>query len=170
MSTTALARENRGSDRRARFDGLIAVHSDYLRRHAYWLCRDRSLAEDLVQETLLRAWRFLDSLRDDKAAMGWLKTILYREHARCFERKRIPIDVEISPDTVQGHDVELESTLDVQAELANLPAKYREPFLLQVLGGYSCDEIGSQIGLERGAVMTRLFRARRKMRALLVDG
>ncbi len=57
-------------------------------RFVYWLCRDRALAEDVVQETLLRAWRSLDSLGDDQAARPWLLTIARRELARVFERKR----------------------------------------------------------------------------------
>lgn len=159
--------EDSRGDRESRFDKLIAIHSDYLRCHAYWLCRDHTLADDIVQETLLRAWRFLDTLRDDKATKGWLKTILRREHARLYERKRLQIDAETSLDTLQGDDGDLGAVLDLQAELAHLPEKYREPLLLQVIGGYSCDEIGSRLGLRRGAVMTRVFRARRQMRTLL---
>jgi len=49
--------------------------------------------------------------------------------------------------------------------MANLPLEYREPLLLQVIGGYSCDEIATELGIKPGAVMTRLFRARQKLRA-----
>jgi RNA polymerase sigma-70 factor (ECF subfamily) len=51
-----------------RFEMLARAQTPGLYRYAYWLCRDRALAEDLVQETLLRAWRSLDSLREEAAA------------------------------------------------------------------------------------------------------
>ena len=74
--------------KQVRYEALVkALHSD-LYRYGYWLTRDKQVAEDLVQETFLRAWRALDSLKDEKAAKSWLITILRRENARRFERKR----------------------------------------------------------------------------------
>jgi RNA polymerase sigma-70 factor (ECF subfamily) len=58
-------------------------------RFAAWLSRDKAIAEDVVQEALLRAWKSLDSLRDDAAAKHWLLTIVRRENARYFERRRL---------------------------------------------------------------------------------
>ena len=71
---------------RRRFELLCVPHSADLTRFVYWLCRDRTSAEDVVQETLLRAWRSLDSLREEGAVRGWLLTIARRELARVFER------------------------------------------------------------------------------------
>ena len=75
--------------RRQRFDSLVAVYYPDMFRYAAWLCRDRAIAEDVVQEALLRAWKSLDSLRDDAAAKQWLLTIVRRENARYFERRRL---------------------------------------------------------------------------------
>ncbi|WP_445778921.1 sigma factor, partial [Shewanella sp.] len=59
-----------------RYDSLVrALHTD-IYRYAFWLCGDKHVAEDITQETFLRAWRALDSLKDDKAAKAWLITIL----------------------------------------------------------------------------------------------
>ncbi|MCV5390693.1 hypothetical protein OFC62_38855, partial [Escherichia coli] len=55
------------------------------------MCKDKAIAEDLVQETCLRAWKSLDSLQDEKAAKSWLITILRRENARRFERKQFDL-------------------------------------------------------------------------------
>src|SRR2546430_14754766 len=62
-----------------------------LLRFAHWLARDRSIAEDIVQEALLRAWRSRDALKDPGAARPWLLTIVRREHARLYERKRLEL-------------------------------------------------------------------------------
>src|SRR4029077_10750208 len=59
-----------------------------LLRFAHWLARARAVAEDIVQEALLRAWRSRDALKDPSAARPWLLTIVRREHARTYERKR----------------------------------------------------------------------------------
>ena len=75
--------------RRQRFDSLVAVYHADMFRYAAWLSRDRSIAEDVVQEALVRAWKSLDSLRNEKAAKHWLLTIVRRENARYFERRRL---------------------------------------------------------------------------------
>src|SRR3981081_2862617 len=62
-----------------------------LLRFAHWLARDRAIAEDIVQEALLRAWRSRDALKDLGAARPWLLTIVRREHARLYERKRLEL-------------------------------------------------------------------------------
>ena len=145
---------------------LVKAYSDDLYRFAYWLCHDKDQAEDLVQETMTRAWRSLDSLKDDKAAKGWLLTILRRENARRFERIQ-PDLVDIEPDsiaeTISDYDVSTEAFV-LRQSLADLPIKYREPLLLQVLAGFSCDEIAGQLEISTSAVMTRLFRARQQLR------
>ena len=64
------------------YEALVRAYSTDLYRYGYWLCHDRHVAEDLVQETFLRAWRSLESLKDETAAKSWLITILRRENAR----------------------------------------------------------------------------------------
>jgi RNA polymerase sigma-70 factor (ECF subfamily) len=142
-------------------------------RFAYWLARDRSVADDVVQETLLRAWRALDSLDDDGAAKPWLLRIARREHARLHERKRLEtVDVDAlaaAEDPALAASTEDAMTTDLRMALLKLPDDYREPLVLQVLMGCSADEIAAQLGLTPGAVLTRLCRARQKLRALLVQ-
>ncbi len=153
-------------DKQSRFVALVKAYSDDLYRFAFWLCNDRDQADDLVQETMTRAWRALDSLRDDKAAKGWLFTTLRRENARRFERIQ-PHLVDIDPDSIANniHDYDTSTEAYVlRQSLANLAIEYREPLLLQVLAGYSCDEISESLEISTGAVMTRLFRARQQLR------
>lgn len=156
-------------NKQAKFTALVNVYSADLYRYAYWLCRDRTLAEDLVQETFTRAWRSIDSLRDESAAKYWLITTLRREHARCYARKqpdRMESDIENLESTVPRYDTSIEAHV-LRCALAQLSLEFREPLLLQVLWGYSCKEIATMLDMNEGAVMTRLSRARQKMRELL---
>lgn len=154
--------------KQTRFEALVQALSTDLYRYALWLCRDRNRAEELVQETFLRAWRSLDSLRDERAAKGWLITILRREHARGYERYTPDMDKDIDPDDLAGIVQETPAdTLALRRAVAGLTEEYREPLLLHILAGYRCDEIAEILDLSPGAVMTRLFRARQKLRAVL---
>jgi RNA polymerase sigma-70 factor (ECF subfamily) len=158
---------NAGAERRQRFDELVAVHHQDMFRYAAWLCRNRTIAEDVVQESLLRAWKSLDSLREADAAKQWLLTIVRRENARYFERKRLEtVDVD---DLTPAQEALLAEAPDERVdELRNaifgLEDDYREPLVLQVLMGYSTKEIGELMGLKQGAVLTRLHRARNKLK------
>lgn len=158
-------------NRQQQFEVLVRAHSGDLYRYAYWLCGQDALAHDLVQETFLRAWRSLDALRDGVAAKAWLVTILRREHARLYERKPMPTtdidDVELGDEAPNPEQLGEDAVL--RAAIARLEPKYREPLVLQVLGGFSCAEIATQLGISEAAVMTQVFRARQKLRASL-DG
>ncbi len=159
-------------DRQRRFEQLVNEYSDPLYRYAYWHCHNRATAQDLVQETFLRAWKSLDSLKDRKAAKGWLFTILRRENARQYERVQpewsdTEVDALSSPAT--GYDTSTEAFVLRQA-LAALPEQYREPLLMQVIGGFDYDEIAKQLQLSKGAVTSRLFRARQKLHRALSGG
>lgn len=158
---------------RARFEALCMPFRADVFRFVYWLCRDRSLAEDVVQETLLRAWRSLDSLDDEKAAKPWLLTIARRELARVFERKRLPtVDIDVANEAQHealavndSHEVE-----EMRRAILRLDVIHREPLVLQVLLGYSTEEIAKHLEISVPAVLTRLFRARQVLRQQLTGG
>ena len=152
--------------RQAKFHTLVDAISGDLYRFAYWTCKDRELADELVQETYLRAWKSIDSLRDANSAKGWVFTIFRREYARQFERIRPPLeDIDQINNIVGSSGFETGTEAYVlRKALAELSEDYREPLILQVLGGFSCDEISEIMDLSKSTVMTRLFRARNKLR------
>ena len=156
-----------GPDRRKRFDDIVGVFHQDMYRYAIWLCRDKAIAEDVVQEALLRAWKSLDALRETDAAKPWLLTIVRRENARYFERKRLEtVDVD---DLAPSQELLLaeepdEQLAEMREALFELEDDYREPLVLQVLMGYSTNEIAELMGLKQGAVLTRLHRARLKLK------
>lgn len=158
--------------KQSRFEKVARAYGTDLYRYAVWLCGNDALAKDLVQETFLRAWRALDSLKDEKAAKSWLITILRREYARTFERK-VPQFTDVESVSLEDKD-ELAPDDRVERDLlrqgmASLPPRYREPLLLQVVMGYSCEEIARELGISKSAVMTQLFRAREKLKTKLQE-
>ncbi len=158
--------------RQGEFEELIRDLRVDLFRYAFWLCRDGALADDLVQEALVRGWRAFDSLKERNAAKQWLLTILRREHARHYERKRLEtVDIdglarsqEALLARTQRPEVE-----DMRNAIFRLSDDYREPLVLQVLMGYSTKEIADVMNLTQGAVLTRLSRARKMLREALGD-
>jgi len=159
-----------GNQRRARFQALCRSLRPDLLRFAFWLCRDHALAEDVVQEAMLRAWKAQDSLLDESAAKPWLLTIIRREYARTFERKRlatVDVDELIAKEEPMLAAAEEQDLGEMRAALFKLPVEYREPLVLQVLMGYSTAEIARELDLSGPAVLTRLFRARNRLRAAM---
>ena len=152
--------------RQRRFERLVQAFSGDLYRYAYMLCRNHATAEDLVQETFMRAWRFLDALRDESKAKSWLMTTLRRENARQYERYQPPFD-DIEVEQLPGASGNDPEVLALRKALGELPLKYREVLVLQVVGGYSGMEMAEMLGLPRATVNTRLFRARQHLRRML---
>jgi len=152
--------------RRLRFERLVAPWREDLYRYAFWLSRNPDLAEDVVQDAMLRAFRSLDSLQDEDSVKPWLLTIVRREHARVYERKRLQtqdideLNVAEAALIATGNDTDVE---DMRRAIFQLEEGYREPLVLQVMFGLSTEEIAQAMSLKQGAVLTRLHRARKKL-------
>lgn len=161
------------SSKQRQFDALVRSLSGDLFRYAYWLCGEEALARDLVQETFLRAWRALADLRETAAAKSWLITILRHEHARLFERKTPQLsdidEIDIADDREALTPERAGEDGLIRAAMHRLLPKYREPLLMQAIGGYSCEEIARELNITPAAAMTQLFRARQKLKAMLSD-
>jgi RNA polymerase sigma-70 factor (ECF subfamily) len=159
--------------RQRRFEALCEPCRADVFRFALWLSRSRTVAEEVVQETFLRAWRSLDGLQDEGTVRSWLLTIARREHARLHERKRHPtvdideLTVTESAALAERPERDPDEVNDVRQAIFELEAEHREPLVLQVMLGYSTEEIARQLGLNEGAVSTRLYRARNRLRARL---
>jgi RNA polymerase sigma-70 factor (ECF subfamily) len=153
--------------RKQRFETLCVPLRADLFRFVYWLSRDRVLTEDVMQETWLRAWRSIDALEDAAAARSWLFTIARRELARMFERKQLPT-VALDAATVSDVDAFMQhddhEVAEMRRAILTLDLIHREPLMLQVLFGYSTDEIAQYLKISLPAVLTRLHRARHALR------
>lgn len=157
---------NASDVRRLRFERLVAPWRDDLYRYSFWLSRDPDLAEDVVQEAMLRAFRSLDGLKEEGSVKTWLLTIARREHARMYERKRLDtqdiddLNVAEAALIATGHDTDVD---DMRQAIFRLEHDYREPLVLQVLLGLTTEEIAAAMEMKQGAVLTRLHRARKKL-------
>jgi RNA polymerase sigma-70 factor (ECF subfamily) len=155
---------------RKRFEQAVRAYAGDLFRYLYWACRDRALAEDLVQETFARAWAAWERQDDARAVKAWLFTIARREHARLFEKKSLEMDAEADLDAIADPlPADPALALDMARALAALPLDYRDPLLLQVLGGLSGAEIAAACGCSEEAALMRLTRARRALRTRFED-
>lgn len=156
-----------GKNKKQKYESLVDALYQDVYRYAFWICKNQSVAEDLVQETFLRAWRSLDSLQNENAAKAWLFTILRRENARLYERYRPElVDVDEQPlaeSQADEPDAAMEREL-LHNAINQLEDEYREPLLLQVVGGFSGKEIAEILDLNSNTVMTRLFRARSQLK------
>jgi len=158
-------------NKQSQFEALVRACSSDLYRYAYWLCKQSSLAEDLVQEACLRAWKSLHTLQDVASARAWLMTIVRNEFYRHCKKNKLVQDWDEHMDArLSMLSYDKDASTDIMAlrqAIERLPDEYREPLVLQLDGGFSGDEIAEIMGISRNTVMTRVFRARQKLRSIL---
>ncbi|WNG30220.1 RNA polymerase sigma factor [Cystobacter fuscus] len=160
------------------FSGLVQQHERALYTLALRLCGNAADARDLVQDTFERALRHLDRFQEGTNARAWLFTILRnlfisRCRARTCER-RGDVSVEELQEHLAAPGVEplpawkALSLEQLHAALEQLPEEFREVYRLHALEGRSYEEISGSLRIPKATVGTRLIRARRKLRDLLM--
>ena len=156
----------------AGFTALVREHGDAVFGLALRRVGDRGLAEDLAQETFLRAWRARASYRGETSVRGWLCTIavnVVRDWARRRSRRPtesfepVVVDVGSSADDPAARAEVAEAIERLRAALGLLPANHREMFLLRERDGLSYAEIASVLACPIGTVMSGLARARERL-------
>ncbi len=143
-----------------------------LYRIAYSWCHNPALADDLVQETLIKALKYSDQLRDPKTIKSWLYKILtncWRDH---FRRSRETVDIDdvvlVEENTPELHQQRNEVVDRVRAGIATLPVGQRQVITLVDLEGCSYIEVAEILDIPIGTVMSRLCRARRALKDALL--
>ncbi len=140
-----------------------------LRRYARALVGDRVAADDLVQDTLERAWAKLHLYRRGTDLRAWLFTVMHNVfvNQRRAARPTSPID-EAMPELAQdGRQTDGLVLRDLDHAIRRLPPEQREVLLLVALEDMSYEEAAATLGIPIGTVMSRLARAREKLRAML---
>lgn len=170
------------------FEAEVLPFMDSLYSTAYRMSRNRQDAEDLLQETYLRAYKYYDKFQEGTNFKAWLFKILkntfinrYRKRQRqplknSFDEIEGSFELKLleSPLTARGATPEEELMVDaldqdVQQALEALPEDYRMAVELADLQGLSYREIADQLGIPLGTVMSRLYRGRRKLEAVLLE-
>lgn len=155
---------------------LIADHSDAVFRVTYGVLRDRGLAEDAVQETMIRAWRGLDGFRGDASERTWVLRIAHHTAVSALRRRRdrstAPEDLpsEHPGDRSADPAVRAAGRADlaaVGAALNDLDETSRSIVVLREVEGLSYQQIADALGVNVPTVKTRLLRARRTLQAAL---
>jgi RNA polymerase sigma-70 factor, ECF subfamily len=143
-----------------------------LRRYARALVGDRSVADDLVQDTLERAWAKFHLYRGGTDLRAWLFTVMHNVHVNRVRAYR-PTDAltDDMPETAQrASQGDSLMVRDLDRALAKLPQEQREVLLLVALENVSYDEAARALGIPIGTVMSRLSRARERLRTMMLDG
>ena len=154
----------------ARIDELIPR----LRRYARALTGERGLADDLVQDTLERAWSKLHLWRGGSDLRAWLFTIMHNVHVNQVRSRgaqpTVPLDDDDLPDApVRASQSDMLEVRDIDAAVRRLPVEQREVLLLVALEHMSYQQTAATLGIPIGTVMSRLSRARERLRVML-DG
>jgi RNA polymerase sigma-70 factor (ECF subfamily) len=177
------------SEERERFEALVSRHLDGLYGTALRLTRNRATAEDLVQDTFLKAWRSFHTFQEGTNARAWLYKILMNAYIDSYRRSTR------APEMVDHEDVgdfylyakaqeseelrragDPEEILlsqimdaDVKSALEQVPEPFRAAVILADLQDFSYREIAEILDIPIGTVMSRLFRGRRHLQRLLWD-
>jgi RNA polymerase sigma-70 factor (ECF subfamily) len=176
------------SERDAFFERDVMQHLDALYRTALRMTRNPQDAEDLVQETMLRAFRFLDRFERGTNLRAWLFKILTNTYINRYRKASSEPRVDSLDDSEEfalyhhldtdaasrGGSVEAQvldrfAENDIKTAIEALPPQYRMTVLLADVEGFSYNDIAEITNVKKGTVMSRLFRGRRLLQKALVD-
>lgn len=157
---------------RADFCVLIEQHAPALYRLAYRLVGSAHDAEDIVQETMRSAWTSRERFEQGRGERAWLASILRRRVVDRWRRSgRVPVaagervlDVSVEAEDPLAHDF----TDEMQIALSQLSPELRESLLLVVVGELTHQQTADALGVPLGTVLSRVSRARRRLRQHLL--
>lgn len=149
----------------------LIEHLPRLRRYARALTGDRSRADDLVQDTLERALAKLDLWQPGSDLRAWLFTLMHNLFVNQIRGRRLAETTleDALDEPANGGQLEALAALDIHDALARLPSEQREVLLLVGLEQFGYAEAAQVLGVPTGTVMSRLSRARERMRQMLAD-
>lgn len=173
------------------FESTVRDHLHPLYAYCLRLTEERADAEDLIQETLVRALRGYDAIRSLEHVRSWLFTIAtnaWRDAQRARSRRpaTVPLDEQSDDDFSLFATIAIEDPFpysdelhldflrlfrdeDMQEVFATVPPTYRLPLILTTIHGFSCKEAAAILGIPLGTLLSRLHRGRRKLERGLWD-
>jgi RNA polymerase sigma-70 factor (ECF subfamily) len=152
----------------------VRDHAGDLYRFAHRFCGDAAIAEELVQETFYQAWKGRFSLRRRDRARAWLFQILRRRCARWLQERAAqpaataPVAaMDLAADTQPGPGEMLAQREALQAALDTIEERFKLPLLMVFVEGLTCQQTAECLDLPLGTVLSRIHRARQRLRAAL---
>ena len=160
------------------FNQLLVSQSDFLRGFALGFTRNGADADDLVQDTMVKALRYKNNFKEGTNMKGWLYTIMRNIFINNYKRKKFQNTVLDSTENQyfinasQDYRVDTVTTVINQADILeaidDLKPDFRKPFTM-FLDGYHYDEIAEEMSIPMGTVKSRIFHARKKLSVSLSD-
>lgn len=169
--------------RRLRFQAMVLPHLDDAVNHAWWLCGNRADAEDIVQEAVLRAFKYFDRFSGEKAR-PWLLAIVRNTSASWLAKHRprhltlVGDPAEVETETTEREDTvpspeqqseRRELRREIDRAVAALPPDFREAILLREIQELSYKEIAAVLDVPIGTVMSRIARGRKLLQLSLKE-
>jgi RNA polymerase sigma-70 factor, ECF subfamily len=173
----------------ARFEREVLPLRDLLYRQAFRMSHNHADAEDLVQETVMKAYAHFDSFRSDTNLKAWLRRILTNTYINSYRKKRrqpSQYSAENLTDqylteanarsgaselrSAEDHALDLLPDNDIKAAMQALPGIFREVVYYADVEGFRYKEIAALTNVPHGTVMSRLHRGRKQLRMLLGGG
>ena len=156
----------------ADFNALVDAHAPALFRIAYRLVGDRHEAEDMVQEAFRSAWKSRGLYQPGRGDRAWLASILRRRIVDRFRRHAppptLPGDGPPEVGVTDADPIAHQYTDEMQHALSQLPGELRETLLLVVVGELTHQEVADMLDVPLGTVLSRVSRARRRLREVLL--
>jgi RNA polymerase sigma-70 factor, ECF subfamily len=154
------------------FESLVFTNTVSMLRTATRMCRSATEADDIVQETLLRAWKYWDSFEPGTNCRAWLFRIMINVIRRRKDNLESAAEHVSVDEPEMGNVLRFESKVEfdengVLVALEKLPSEYRDVILLVLIEEFSYKESAVMLNIPMGTVMSRLYRARQMMKKLL---
>ncbi len=181
-----LMRRVRAGDRQV-FSAIVERYADDLYGVAWSMLRNNADAEDVVQQSLMGAFKRIDLFEGRSSLKTWLISIVMNQASKAIRSKQVRRSVSLEADAVGPENIStdisgrggssgaassmtlsptasVDSRMDLMEMIRNLSPDHREVIVLRELQSMSYDEIAAALGIPRGTVESRLFRARRELR------
>jgi RNA polymerase sigma-70 factor (ECF subfamily) len=153
------------------FNQLVDRHADRLYRVAFSLVGNAADAEDVLQEALAGAFRGAKKFEGRSSVKSWLTRIVVTQAAK-FWRSRygqrdISLEPEVNEPMASGGSLAVDAKLDLNAALMQLSTEHREVLVLREIDGMAYEQMADVLGVPRGTIESRLFRARAELKKKL---
>ncbi|MHB1206817.1 MAG: RNA polymerase sigma factor [Rhodospirillaceae bacterium] len=157
----------------SQFHDLLLAEMPRLRGYAMVLTRNKTVADDLLQETALRAWKGQAQFTMGTNFRAWIYHILRNEFISiCRRAKRAPLPVDGIAENLFSYEGDQEEKViarEVVQAMAKLPTPQREALYLKCVGDYTYEEVATALQCSIGTVKSRLWRARNAMQKMILD-